>query len=142
MRVEQKNSILTNTILICSLKSMRMWWNIRDDGTEMGRRKNGREVYQREATNSAEVQFRFEMEMSEAGNSCKRNQSHLSVCASSCGQCGKESRELTMPRTERGMLKRALRMCLTTKQQPLWETVGISTWRSFWNYKVKSTLRG
>ena len=37
--------------------------NIRDDGIEMGRRKNDSKVYQRAMTNSARVQFKFEMEM-------------------------------------------------------------------------------
>lgn len=37
--------------------------NIRDDGVEMSRRKNDRKVYQRAMSNSARVQFRFEMEM-------------------------------------------------------------------------------
>ena len=57
--------------------------NIRDDGIEIGRGKNDRKVYQGAMTNSARVQFKFEMEMYEAGDSCKRNQSHRSVCMSS-----------------------------------------------------------
>lgn len=65
--------------------------NIRDDGVEMSRRKNDRKVYQRAMSNSARVQFRFEMEMQEAGDSCKKKIRVIGQCVRLlCRQCGRK----------------------------------------------------